>query len=294
MTGHAPPLWTVRGGRFFTPAPFGIMGVVNVTPDSFSDGGHHASASSALEYALGLLEAGAHIVDIGGESTRPGATPVPADEECVRILPVVAGLRARVPEALISVDTYHAATAQAALTAGAHIINDVSGCAWEPALLQVLVQQQPGYVLTHSKGRPQTMQNNPQYANVLDAVCAYFEAGMERLARAGLSESHIVLDPGIGFGKRAEHIWTVLRGMERILALGRPVCVGVSRKSFLGHVLHQHQPNQPNQASAYDAATHAVLALLACSGVHLHRVHDVAGAAQALAVAHAWGRACAV
>lgn len=263
----------------FTPAPLGIMGVVNVTPDSFSDGGQYETSAHAITHALRLLHEGAAILDIGGESTRPESMPVLPEVEQARILPVLAGIYARAPEVFLSVDTRNAHTAELALRAGACIVNDISACLWDSALLDVLAAHTPGYVLTHC-------QDTPKHTNIVDEVVRFFETYMARLVRAGLPESHIVLDPGIGFGKRGEHVFTqsltLLRGMERILALGRPVCVGLSRKSFLGDVCGEPDPH------ARDPATHAAVALAALSGVCLHRVHDVAGAAQALAVAQAW------
>lgn len=284
-----------------TPAPFGILGIVNVTPDSFSDGGTYDVPDAAIAHALTLLTQGAHILDIGGESTRPGATPVPQERECARVLPVIQGILAHAPKAIISVDTYHADTALAALNAGAHIINDVSACAFDPFLLDVLLQYTPGYILMYSQNILGTHKDFRDTPHIIDTVIAFFEAGLTRLVKAGLPESHIVLDPGVGFGKRhgetlinsqnfqlchsergeESRVWALLRRIDRIVALGRPVCVGVSRKSFLGHLCGEPAPQKR------DAASHAATALLAARGVSLHRVHDVAGAAQALAVAQA-------
>lgn len=269
--------WILGGGRAFTPAPFGIMGIVNLTPDSFYDGGAHDAPAAAVAHARLLLSQGAHILDLGAESSRPGAEPVSPEEELRRLLPVLRALRAETPEALISVDTYHAATAAAALLEGAAIINDISACTFDPALLDVVSGHRPGYVLMHSQGMPRTMQQAPRYDNVVDDVLAFFEHHMAVLVSAGLPEQHIVLDPGIGFGKRLEHNVELLRHVDRILALGRPVLMGVSMKSVFRELLHL-PPDPALRANATQVAT----ALLASRGVTLHRVHDVAATAETL------------
>ncbi|MBR6674026.1 MAG: dihydropteroate synthase, partial [Mailhella sp.] len=236
-----------------TPPRFTLWGVVNVTPDSFFDGGEHASLESALAHALKLASDGARILDLGGASSRPGAEDVPEDEETSRVLPLVkelAKLREqarRAPEAnsalpaetLISVDTWRAGTARAALEAGADILNDISACAWDPALRETAAALKPGYVLMHCMPgtRPGTMQDAPRYGDVVDEVLRFFEENMALMVKAGLPESHIMLDPGIGFGKTAEHNCALLAGMERLNSLGRPILLGVSNKSLFGHLL---------------------------------------------------------
>ena len=272
--------WTLRGGRAFTPAPFGIMGIVNLTPDSFYDGGTHDAPADALAHARLLLAQGAHILDLGAESSRPGAEPVTPGEELRRLLPVLGALRHHAPAALLSVDTYHAATAAAALAAGAHIINDISACTFDPALLDVVVAERPGYVLMHSQGVPRTMQQAPRYTHVVDEVVAFFEEHMARLSRAGLPETHIVLDPGIGFGKRLEHNMELLRHVDRIQAMGRPVLMGISMKSVFRDLL-----DLPPEPALRANATQACTALLAARGIALHRVHDVAATAETLRLA---------
>lgn len=268
----------MAGGRAFTPAPFGIMGIVNLTPDSFFDGGRHADVPSGLAHARSLRRDGAHILDLGAESSRPGADPVTPEEEQARLMPVLRGLLDDDdPDLLVSVDTYHAATALAALTAGAHIINDISACSFDPPLLEVVTQFKPGYVLMHSQGTPKTMQTAPRYVHVLDETTAFFETQMARLVRAGLPEEHIALDPGIGFGKRLQHNMELLRGVERFLTLGRPVLMGLSMKSLFRDLLRL-SPDPSLRGTATQAAT----ALLAERGVALHRVHDVAATVQTL------------
>ena len=275
--------WYVKGGRALkTPSPFGVMGIVNLTPDSFYDGGVHHMPPAGLEHALTLLEQGADILDLGAESSRPGAAELPPDEEIQRLAPVLMGLRHQAPWATVSVDTYHAATAAAVLEQGAVIINDISACAFDPGLLDVLVQYKPGYVLMHSQGRPQTMQHNPRYEDVRREVREFFERNLARLVRAGLPEDRIVLDPGIGFGKTLAHNLELLAHPEDWLGFGRPVLMALSMKSVFGGLLSLPPARR-------GAATVAATALLRARGVFWHRVHHVADARQALAVATAFG-----
>ena len=275
--------WYVKGGRALkTPSPFGVMGIVNLTPDSFYDGGVHHMPPAGLEHALILLEQGADILDLGAESSRPGAAELPPDEEIQRLAPVLMGLRHQAPWATVSVDTYHAATAAAVLEQGAVIINDISACAFDPGLLDVLVQYKPGYVLMHSQGRPQTMQHNPRYEDVRREVREFFECNLARLVRAGLPEDRIVLDPGIGFGKTLAHNLELLAHPEDWLGFGRPVLMALSMKSVFGGLLSLPPARR-------GAATVAATALLRARGIFWHRVHHVADARQALAVATAFG-----
>lgn len=277
--------WYVKGGRALkTPSPFGVMGIVNLTPDSFYDGGVHHMPPAGLEHALTLLEQGADILDLGAESSRPGAAELPPDEEIQRLAPVLMGLRRQAPWATVSVDTYHAATAAAVLEQGAVIINDISACAFDPGLLDVLVQYKPGYVLMHSQGRPETMQHNPRYEDVRREVREFFERNLARLVRAGLPEDRIVLDPGIGFGKTLAHNLELLAHPEDWLGFGRPVLMALSMKSVFGGLLSLPPARR-------GAATVAATALLRARGIFWHRVHHVADARQALAVATAFGGA---
>ncbi|MBZ2171445.1 dihydropteroate synthase [Nitratidesulfovibrio sp. SRB-5] len=318
--GHAQQaIWTVRGGRAVTPAPphpFVVFGIVNVTPDSFHDGGRYVTHEAAVAHALRLVAEGAHVLDIGGESSRPYADAVPLEEELARVLPVVRGIRdgyaahmadragndtatrpapdeADAADAdrqaaplrpggapLLSVDTYKAGTAAAVLDEGVDIINDISACAFDPGLLDVVAHYKPGYVLMHSLGRPETMQDAPAYANVMDALLAFFHEKMDMLVRAGLPESRILLDPGIGFGKLTEHNFEILRQMERFNALGRPVLMGLSNKSLFGGLLDL---GHGQRAGATQVAT----ALLAARGVLCHRVHDVAETVRTLRLTQA-------
>lgn len=273
--------WHIMGGRALrAPAPFGIMGIVNLTPDSFFDGGSHNDAASGLAHALRLQAEGADILDLGAESSRPGARELDAREEVRRLLPVICGLRQKAPGAILSVDTYHAATAAAVLEQGVHIINDISACRFDPGLLDVLAQYRPGYVLMHSQGRPDVMQRAPHYDDVRREVMAFFEEGLHRLTAAGLPEDRIVLDPGIGFGKTLEHNLTLLAHAEDWLSLGRPVLMGLSMKSVFGQLL-----SLPVEQRGLPTQVATVLQWQA--GVFWHRVHDVAATRQSLTLAAA-------
>lgn len=282
---HTNALWRLAHGQVFTPA-LGVMGIVNITPDSFYDGGTHNTTAQALAHAARLLAEGAHILDLGAESSRPGAQPLDAAEECARLLPVLCGIRHAHPAALISIDTYHAATAARLLATGnVHILNDISACAWEPALLDVVAHYKPGYVLMHTQGKPETMQAKPLYDNVVDAVTAFFEDGIARLTKAGLPEDRIILDPGIGFGKRAQHNMALLRASAVLQQrFNRPVLMGLSMKSLFGDVLAL-------PVAQRGQATQIATALLAAEGVRVHRVHDVAATVQTLRFVHAWQNA---
>lgn len=251
------------------------MGILNTTPDSFYDGGLYADADAALVHARKLLYDGADIIDIGAESTRPGAYPVSAAEESRRLIPALRLIKDAFGNALISVDTRNSVTAMQALEAGAHIINDVSAFRHDPAMLDVLVQYKPGYVLMHSQGDPLTMQNNPSYDDVVDEVAAFFETRLSALAKAGLPEDRVVLDPGIGFGKKLEHNLALMQAGKRFAELGRPLLAGVSNKSLFGE-LHGLD------IACRREATRKAIRLMAARGYNWHRVHDIEGAKTAL------------
>lgn len=268
--------WTLKGGKVLGPAPFFIAGVVNVTPDSFYDGGVHADALSGVAHGLELARQGAHILDIGGESTRPYADPVDEAEELRRVLPVIRGLAGS--GAAISVDTYKAKVAVEALEAGADIVNDVSGFRFEPELLDVLGRYKPGYVLMHSLGRPEAMQDEPHYTDVVGEIMAFFEERLGELDRAGLPMDRVVLDPGIGFGKTLSHNLTIMRQVERFMELGFPLFMGLSNKSLWQGLLGLEVGQRRN-------ATQAATALMAARGVPIHRVHEVELAFQTLTIA---------
>ncbi|NOK16749.1 dihydropteroate synthase [Corallococcus carmarthensis] len=275
------PALTLSGRRFEWGTRTYLMGVVNVTPDSFSDGGRFPDASSAVEHALKLVDAGADILDVGGESTRPGSLPVSVDEELSRILQVVEGIKRRstVP---ISVDTMKAAVAKEALKAGAHLINDVTGFHSDPALAGVVAAAGAACCLMHTQGMPNTMQQAPQYADVVGEVMDYLEEGMFQATEAGIPRERILVDPGIGFGKTLEHNLFLLRRLEELRGLGQPLLVGTSRKSFLGRLTGGKGPQERLAATLGSVAAMAVL-----GGADVVRVHDVAEARDALAVADA-------
>ena len=260
--------------------PYTLMGVVNVTPDSFSDGGRFLEHDRAVAHGRGLAAEGAAILDVGGESTRPGADPVPADEERRRVVPVVEALAAD-GGAQVSVDTMKRPVAEAALDAGATYVNDVTALRHDPALAELVAERGATCCLMHMLGEPRTMQVDPRYDDVVDDVRAFLE---ERLAFAvgeGVREERIMLDPGIGFGKTIDHNLELLHRLDEIVALGRPVVVGASRKSFLGRITGR------DGVKERVPATIAANVLALARGASVFRVHDVAAARQALLVAAA-------
>ncbi len=261
------------------------MGIVNVTPDSFSDGGQLADAATAIAHALTLVAQGAGIVDVGGESTRPGAMPVSEADEIARVVPVIEGLVNARCGARISIDTAKSVVASAALAAGATILNDVTALRGDPQMAALAAAAGCHCCLMHMQGEPRTMQVAPRYHDVLDEVRAFLEARLAFAVAAGIDERRVLLDPGIGFGKTVEHNLTLLRGLSRIAAIGRPVVIGTSRKWFLGQLLARGGiPAPPSQRLAGTIATN-VLALE--QGARVFRVHDVAPVRDALAVAAA-------
>jgi dihydropteroate synthase len=257
-----------------------IMGILNVTPDSFSDGGTHAGVEKALEHARRMIAEGAEIIDIGGESTRPGAAEVLVAEEIARTAPVTAALRAEW-DGLISIDTMKAAVAAAALEAGADIVNDVSGLTGDPDMVPVCVKSGCGVVVMHMQGDPRTMQVAPHYDDVVAEVRAFFEERLAALTAAGLDPETICFDPGIGFGKTVAHNLALLRALPEAGVAGRPLLLGVSRKSFIGRILGS------NDLEDRSWPTVAITAWAREAGVMLHRVHEVLPNAQALRMTEA-------
>ncbi len=252
-----------------------LMGIVNVTPDSFSDGGDFATAESAVAHGRALLQAGADILDVGGESTRPGAMPVSAEEEVRRIEPVVRALAAA--GALVSVDTRHAAVMGTALAAGARVINDVSALAGEPESLAVAARCGAAVVLMHMQGEPRTMQDNPSYTLASLDIVEYLAMRIEACAAAGIPRERIVVDPGIGFGKRSEHNLDIMARLSLFQALGCGVLLGISRKGLVGRIGGGLTPKERMPGSVA-GALYAV-----SQGVNILRVHDVAETRQAIA-----------
>ena len=258
------------------------MAVVNTTPDSFSDGGRFLDPETAVAYGLRLAEEGAHILDIGGESTRPGAEEVPAAEELARVLPVVEGLAGATP-ARVSIDTRKPEVAAAAVAAGATIWNDVSALTYAPHSLETAAGLDCAIVLMHAQGDPKTMQDNPHYDDVVEEVCAFLGERIETCLAAGVGEDRLIVDPGVGFGKTLQHNLALIAGLDRVAALGRPVLLGASRKRFIAAL------DRPGPADERLGGSIAAVLAGYARGAAIFRVHDVAATRQALAVAVAIG-----
>ena len=256
---------------------FAVMGVVNVTPDSFSDGGLYLDARAAIAHALGLEREGATVLDVGGESTRPGANPVPEEEELRRVMPVIEGLAVAGTQAQISIDTSKAVVAAAALGAGAALVNDVTALRSDPTMVDVVAAAEVDCCLMHMLGEPRTMQQDPRYDDVVSEVKAFLEERMQFAVSRGVDEARILLDPGIGFGKTTEHNLELLRRLDEIVALGRTVVIGTSRKSFLGKITAKPVEDRI-------AATIATNVFAYLRGARVFRVHDVAPVHDALAI----------
>jgi len=270
-------LWFIAGRSLsIGPRPL-VMGIVNVTPDSFSDGGRHATAEAAVEHGLRLAAEGADLLDVGGESSRPGSKPVPLDEEVGRVLPVVRGLAGRV-SVPISVDTTKAEVARQALAAGASIINDITAGLCDPAMTTVVRDAGAGVVLMHMQGTPETMQQNPTYTDVVGEVRDFLADRVRAWVAAGVPAEHIVIDPGIGFGKTFDHNLALLRNLDALTSIGRPILLGVSRKGFLGDIARRPVTDRV-------AASVAAACFCASRGAaHILRVHDVAATVDAARV----------
>jgi dihydropteroate synthase len=261
-----------------------IMGVLNLTPDSFSDGGKFLSVSSAVEAALAMQRAGADILDIGAESTRPGSTGIPATEELARLLPVLHALsgRLKIP---ISIDTQKTSVAEIAVGAGAEILNDISGLNHDSRLAEVAARHRVPLVLMHMRGNPRTMQKLPFAKNVLRDVAAGLRRSIAKARRAGVAKSEIILDPGIGFGKSYAQNYELLANLPALAKLGYPLLIGTSRKGFLGVTLGQDGKRLPAQERLWGTAATVAASIL--NGVHIVRVHDVAEMAQVARVTDA-------
>lgn len=266
-----------------------VLSVLNVTPDSFSDGGQFASPELAVQRARQQVAAGADIIDVGGESTRPGATRIPVAEELTRVLPVVEALSRQ--GVAVSVDTMRSEVAEAAVGAGAVLVNDVSGGLADPDMYPFLAGTQVAYVAMHWRGHSTHMDQLANYSDVVADVCSELRERLAGLARAGVDPARVVVDPGLGFAKDSHHNWELLAGMPELLALGHPVLIGASRKRFLGAVLARD--GHPRPIDQRDAATDAVTALAIHAGAWAVRVHDVRGSRDAIAVAQAWTAAAA-
>ena len=272
----ASRIWQLARESWQLPDAGAIMGMLNVTPDSFSDGGVHADVASAVAHARRMIDAGADMIDIGGESTRPGSAEVTVAEELDRVLPVVAALRAEFPHARLSIDTRHAEVARATLLAGADVVNDITGLA-DPDMRQVCAELPCGVVLMHMQGEPGTMQQNPRYDDVVAEVRAFFETRVALAVADGIAPERICLDPGIGFGKTVEHNLSLIRHLESLRVRNLPMLMALSRKRFMGSLLGDAELPKLSPVPT------VVMSLLSADrGADLHRVHDVAELKQAL------------
>lgn len=287
-TSPLPVIRPVRAAKTVRDLPADravVMGILNVTPDSFSDGGKYATTDDAISHGLRMHYGGADVIDVGGESTRPNARQVPVEEELARVLPVV---RALVKAgALVSIDTMHAETARQALDAGAAIVNDISGSEYDPAMPALVAERGVPYVLTHRRGTAATMDSLADYGDVVAEVTAELSELRDRFVAAGVAPEQIILDPGLGFAKTDAHNWTILRNLDAFVGLGHRVLVGASRKRFLGTLL-----TSAGKAAApgeRDSASLAVATLAAAAGAWSVRVHDPAATLDAVKVAAAAG-----
>jgi len=269
----------IRGRRFSLGPRAWLMGIVNVTPDSFSDGGVFLDEDRAVDHGLELACAGADVLDVGGESSRPGSLPVPEEEELRRVVPVIRRLR---PETgvLISVDTTKSAVARAALDAGADIVNDISGLRADADMGPLIARTGAAVILMHMKGIPRTMQESPRYDDLLGEIKAFLSGRIREAEAAGIPVERTIVDPGIGFGKTAGHNLVVLNRLDTLRDLGRPICVGSSRKAFIGRILGL-PPGERLEGSI------AAAVISVCRGAHILRVHDVGAVAKAVRVAEA-------
>jgi dihydropteroate synthase len=272
------------GTRSRGPGPV-IVGILNVTPDSFSDGGEFFDPESAAHHAATMLDEGAGIIDVGGESTRPGSDPVPQEEEARRVLPVIERILAVRPDAVISIDTYRAGTAAAALETGARLVNDVTALRGDPRMASVVAEAGCPVVLMHMKGEPKTMQKEPRYENVVGEVREFLARRAEYAVESGVRSENVIVDPGIGFGKNLEHNLALLRALDVLVNLGFPVLVGASRKRFIGTLTGVEEARE----RVFGTVAATVLAYE--KGARFFRVHDVRANRDALAVAEAMLRA---
>jgi len=265
----AAVLWKIAGQTYDFTERAMIMGVLNVTPDSFSDGGQFFNADAAVEQGTRMIAEGADIIDIGGESTRPGADEVPEQDELARVLPIIERLQPAAGEKLISIDTMKAGVARAALRAGAKIINDVTGGRGDAEMMSLAAESGAGFIIMHMQGTPRTMQANPRYDDVVSEVAEFFRQQYGRAIECGIDPMTIAFDPGIGFGKTLQHNLELLRNLSRLRVENRPLVVGVSRKSFLGKII-----DSPEMGDRV-APTVAMTALIRERGADVIRVHDV-------------------
>ncbi|MGB9710294.1 MAG: dihydropteroate synthase [Thermodesulfovibrio sp.] len=257
-----------------------IMGILNVTPDSFFDGGRYLSFQNAIDHALRMVEEGADIIDIGGESTRPGAEPVSIDEELKRVIPIIEALSKKI-SIPISIDTYKAKVAEKAIEAGATIVNDISGLRFDPEMAKVVSRYKVPVVIMHIKGTPRDMQKNPHYEALIPEIIEYLRNSIVIAKQAGVDENMIIIDPGIGFGKLPQHNLQILKNLKEFSKLGKPILIGVSRKSFIGYVLNESSPEKRLEGTA------SAVAVSVINGANIVRVHDVGFMAKIVKLADA-------
>ena len=253
------------------------MGILNVTPDSFSDGGRFTDTNIAVDHAIKMIDDGAHIIDIGGESTRPGSVPVTESDECERILPVIESIKNFNSKIAISVDTYKASVAKKAIEVGADIVNDISGLTFDPDMIPLLSGKDIPVIIMHINGRPKTMQKNPIYNDLVDDIRNFLKCQSNLAEESGIKNNHIILDPGIGFGKTFDHNFTLLKRLDEICSLGYPVMIGPSRKAFIGDVLNL----PPDERKEGTLAT-VVAGIM--NGAKIVRVHDVKEVSRAVKI----------
>ena len=244
-----------------------IMGILNLTPDSFSDGGQFSDKNQATDYALKMIEDGADMIDIGGESTRPGAEPVSLDEELKRTISIIKSIRQQ-SDCLISIDTYKSPVAEAALDVGANLVNDISGLTFDEKMIDIVIARKVPVILMHMKGAPRSMQVDPHYDNVIEEICEFFKRKVKSAKNSGILDNMIILDPGIGFGKRLEDNFEIIRELKQICAMGYPILLGPSRKSFIGASL-----NLPVEERLEGTLASITVGIM--NGANIIRVHDV-------------------
>jgi dihydropteroate synthase len=264
-------LWKLRNRSMDLRRSGLIMGVLNVTPDSFSDGGRFGEEEAAFHHAEKMVSEGAAILDVGGESSRPGSEPVTLEEELRRVIPVIRRIRAHYPEILISIDTYKAETARRAIGAGADIVNDISALLADAAMIEVVRATGVAVILMHMQGTPKTMQANPRYVDVVSEVFSFLQERRDASVRYGIDRENIAIDPGFGFGKRIEDNVALVRELSHFTKLGQPIVVGISRKSMIAHLLGN--PSLPQTERLWPSV--ALTSLLREKGAHIFRVHDV-------------------
>jgi len=257
-----------------------IMGILNITTDSFYDGGKYISVDKAVKHALKMADEGADIIDIGGESTRPGAEPISVDEELKRVIPVIENLSKKL-SIPISIDTYKAKVAEEAINAGATIINDISGLRFDPLMPEVASKYKVPIIVMHIKGTPKDMQKNPQYDALIPEITEYLRGSIVLAKQAGVDENMIIIDPGIGFGKLLEHNLQIIKNLREFTQLGKPILIGVSRKSFIGKILNDEPPSERLEGTASSVAISVI------NGANIVRVHDVGFMSKVVKVADA-------